>query len=602
MNLATVLLGPLVVPECRRSVGRGWLILVRALAALMAAGMVLTVLWLWWFNRQLDAAYSPFGVLRGGLMALEGMGVTVALVLGPAVLAGSLAGEKQRGTLGLLLTTAVSAREIVAGRLVGKLSQVAMILLTGLPAVVLLAVLAGFRPPVLALLLALPAAVAFGGGGIAVAASALARRGRDALLVVYLLILLALLGPLLGGSLGPEVAGWLGPLNPFSVLEDLVRHEGLTPGLWAVGLWGAMGLLGTGVASWRLRPSCLRQLGGEARHRGRLWRGLVPPVGEDPMLWKELFIERAGTLGRFGNVLGAIVILLLAGTSTLLAVLIAWQLWVRGDATAADSSTGLLDLWVGRSAPAFGWLIQWAIGLRAAVAIATERERGTWDALLTSPLDGTEIVRGKLWGSLYALRGLLAATWWAWTLALACGVMSGWDYASHVAGTLVIGAFMAAVGVRTSLATATATRAMAVTIGLWMGAAAAIRVASLIVTCILFLIGLVGWMTAASLGLVSWSARPWGPWIPMLFFAANTVIALALYVLATALIVSEARLRFDRVAGRMAGGKVAVAVDELLHGRPMAPVRPEDLGRPQPKAKPAPDYEGFEVVEDLGPR
>ena len=66
-------------------------------------------------------------------------------------------------------------------------------------------------------------------------------------------------------------------------------------------------------------------------------------------------------------------------------------------------------------------LIQWAVGLRAAVSISSERERGTWDALLTSPLDGREIVRGKLWGSLYALRGLILAAFLAWALAAAAG-------------------------------------------------------------------------------------------------------------------------------------------------------------------------------------
>ena len=36
-------------------------------------------------------------------------------------------------------------------------------------------------------------------------------------------------------------------------------------------------------------------------------------------------------------------------------------------------------------------LIQWAVGLRAAVSISSERERGTWDALMTSPLDARAI-------------------------------------------------------------------------------------------------------------------------------------------------------------------------------------------------------------------
>ena len=58
--------------------------------------------------------------------------------------------------------------------------------------------------------MALPAAVALGGGGVAIAASVLARRGRDALLGVYLLVLLCLLGPLLDWSLGIDVGGWIG--------------------------------------------------------------------------------------------------------------------------------------------------------------------------------------------------------------------------------------------------------------------------------------------------------------------------------------------------------------------------------------------------------
>ena len=122
----------------------------------------------------------------------------------------------------------------------------------------LLAVPAGFRPPTLAALLALPAAVAFGGGGVAIAASALARRGRDALLGVYLLVLLCLLGPLLDWSLGIAVGGWIGALNPFFGLEDLVWDEDPGPALQTIGLWAGMGLLGTALAALRLRPACLQ--------------------------------------------------------------------------------------------------------------------------------------------------------------------------------------------------------------------------------------------------------------------------------------------------------------------------------------------------------
>jgi hypothetical protein len=40
----------------------------------------------------------------------------------------------------------------------------------------------------------------------------------------------------------------------------------------------------------------------------------------------------------------------------------------------------------------------------------------------------------------------------------------------------------------------------------------------------------------------------------------------------TVLVIIESRYRFDRIAGRMTGGDVEVAVDQFLHGTPMEPV------------------------------
>jgi len=64
------------------------LIVIRLLAALALQGTLLIVLWTWWMNRGSDPAFLPFWVLRSGLAVVEGMLVTIALVLGPAVLAG----------------------------------------------------------------------------------------------------------------------------------------------------------------------------------------------------------------------------------------------------------------------------------------------------------------------------------------------------------------------------------------------------------------------------------------------------------------------------------------------------------------------------------
>jgi ABC-type transport system involved in multi-copper enzyme maturation permease subunit len=570
MSLGTLVVGPLVVPECRRSAARGWPVLVRTLAGVAAGVIVVSVMWFWWFMLQFDGEYQPFFAVRACLTALEGLALTVAVVISPAVLAGSLAGEKERGALGLLLTTRVSAREIVLGRMAGRLSQVFIILLAAVPALVLGASLAGFRAVGFLLCLALPAAVAFGGGGIAVAASAISRRGRDALLVVYLLDLFFLLAPLVGLQLpASTVQDVLTFFSPYYGMVPLVWEERIGPALGSTAVWTAIGVIGTAIASWRLRPTCMAQTAGpSARHRtGRRW--IVPPVGERPMYWKELYIERVGSLGRFGKWLGLLIVVVLLGGSTVFAALELYYLFVRRDPSWQDYITRQMSSWIGDSAGFIGFLLQWAIGLRAAVAISSERERGSWDALLTSPLEGGEIVVGKLAGSLFALRWLIGSALWAWTVAFLFDAMRLTDFLSHVAGVFIIGAFMAAIGVRTSLAAGTATRAMAITIGMWLAALITSAIVSLLLVGAGAYVCFIAWWTAVQLG---WADPTRVPSFPLTFQQAFALFNLTFYGLATAMVVAEARLRFDRIAGRLAGGGVQVSVDQFLHGMPMEPV------------------------------
>ena len=98
------------------------------------------LLWIWWLSYSLATRACFTGLHSGDRSATAAtILLTIVVVQAPAVLAGSLAGERERGVLQLLLTTAVSPREIVSGRLLGKLSQVGMIVLAGLPILALLA-------------------------------------------------------------------------------------------------------------------------------------------------------------------------------------------------------------------------------------------------------------------------------------------------------------------------------------------------------------------------------------------------------------------------------------------------------------------------------
>jgi hypothetical protein len=157
----------------------------------------------------------------------------------------------------------------------------------------------------------------------------------------------------------------------------------------------------------------------------------------------------------------------------------------------------------------------------------------------------------------------------AWTITLSLGGMFWPEYAEQMIGLATIGTFMAAVGVRTSLKSSTATKSMGITMGAWIGAwLLAYFVA--VVVCLIVAIGCVlGWILAISLGLSTFNARPW---FPMSFRLGLDIVFHAQFIAATIFLVLETRLRFDRVAGRMTGGKTAVAIDRLIHGTPMAPV------------------------------
>ena len=570
-QLAGLIFGPLAGPECRRAVARGWLILVRALAGVAVFGAVGLALWAWWINQQLDPNYLPVLETRIGLAVVEGMLVTVALVMAPAVLAGSLAGERERGALGLLLTTCVSAREIVTGRLLGKLAQVGMIVLTGVPAVIGMATLCGFSPWTVGINLVLPLAVGFGAGGLAVFASTVSRRGRDALLSVFLVELLLMLTPLLRMA-GSWTSGeeWVGAANPYAALQPLVFREDAGIAGLSIGFWLILGLVGACGATWRLRPICLAMGSGTrvASNRGRV--GYVPGVSETrPMVWKELFIERAGTLGKFGRWVGFALSSALIGGCVGLSAVLVWNAARPGNPEWADWAIEMLAVYVGGS----GWwlvtLIEFAVGLRAGVSISSERERGTWDALLTSPLDGGEIVRGKLWGSLYALRGLIVASFAAWVLAAAAGAVPVGEAVEWGADVIVVGAFMAAVGVRTSLVCQTATRAMALTIGIRLGAFVVVGFFAFLGLVAVTLLGNAARMALGEMGVMPPQTAFWAP---VRFVIAWPVARGIGYALATLLIVADTRLRFDRLAGRMTEGRAAVAVEGWVYGRPEAPV------------------------------
>jgi ABC-type transport system involved in multi-copper enzyme maturation permease subunit len=245
--------------------------------------------------------------------------------------------------------------------------------------------------------------------------------------------------------------------------------------------------------------------------------------------------------GRVVKWLGILVVAVFSGTTIFLVGLVAWGPWLEPDSDwsswALDSLTNWLT-WSWLTA----WLIQWALGLRAAAAITSERQRGTWDALLVSPLEAREIVWAKIYGSVYGMRGLLAAIVLAWVAGLLCGALTVRACAELLAQTLAIGGFMTAAGIAFSLSCESSTRAMTGTIVCWLAAGCVFAALAGILTLIVML----AWL----LWNLMHGAVPGGPgptvW-PALVYQG---FRLAFYALAALLTAIYIQGRFDSLAGR----------------------------------------------------
>jgi hypothetical protein len=357
---------------------------------------------------------------------------------------------------------------------------------------------------------------------------------------VYLFEALLLFAPLLGYYLAGPSRAWIDPLNPYQGIGRLAESRDLVPALTTIGMWTFIGVAGCAWAAWRLRPAFLNAADGPKRRWSlfRFWRG--PAVSDRPMLWKELHIEQEQSFSRIVKWLGILVVAAYSGTCLVLSGIVAWGTWIEDDAGRVAWASSQLTDWLTWSW-LMAWLIQWALGLRAAASITSERMRGTWDALLVSPLRAGEIVWAKIYGSIYGLRALLASQLLVWIAGYLCDALSVGAFIQLLAQALLIGSFMAAVGVLFSLLCESSTRAMTFTVLTWLGAAAIFAALAGVATVIVMMI----WMIWCLV-----QAVPPGPmrsWPGILY----EVVRFALYGIAALVISICIRSWFDSLAGRI---------------------------------------------------
>lgn len=379
-----------------------------------------------------SAFFGAFGLGAVGLPAqsvsvlaqrfanwLVNINITACLVFTPMYVAGAIAQEKDRRTIQDLLLTLMRDTEIVLSKLLARLAHVAFALLTSLPLFAIAALLGGVDGSMMIALTAMTLLWLLFAGAFTLLMSVVVRRTRDAILGTYALGTILLVGVFLArwffpswpwlAWLPPEI---LGAFNPYFVLEPAWSGAG-PAAVWTriavtTAVLGGFSAVLIGLTICLLRPLGVRQLEVTASRRwGRRDRASRSPT-ERPMLWKEKYFPPSGRITRLMRRLGVVAVMAMLG-------LLGWLYY-----QATTAGLGPYDVLGWMQWPRLlAWPLYLSLLLTTSSAFSGERERATWDALLTSPLAAREIVTGKLWGSIWEVR------WWLLVIVLATAQAMG---------------------------------------------------------------------------------------------------------------------------------------------------------------------------------
>ena len=358
--------------------------------------------------------------------------IALICILAPVFMAGAIAQEANPRTWEILLTTPLSSLQIVLGNLFGRLFFVAALLFSSLPLFAITQYFGGVPGSSIVASYAIALCAALLVGSVAIALSVSRTAGRRAVFAFYVSVI-SFLGATwaldLWLRLGAGGVTWLTPLNPFLALEALLnpttyprRDATLLAGdPWVVRAW-----LGAPVTSWcvvsaLLSVTLLGTCSITARRAGASgggvnWLRSVFRLGArgsrerparhvwlNPIAWREA-TARGATLPK-----------LVARW----AFLGAGALW--GIGLIAAHYGGMGDRAFRFALLATVWIELAIITLIAinmsSTAVSREREDGTLDLLLTTPIDAKMYLGGKLRGVISYLAPLLGVP--VGTMALA---------------------------------------------------------------------------------------------------------------------------------------------------------------------------------------
>jgi ABC-type transport system involved in multi-copper enzyme maturation permease subunit len=343
--------------------------------------------------------------------------VAAICLITPIFMAGAIEQESSPRTWDLLLTTPLSSMGMVLGNLLGRTFFVLSLIVAALPILLILQIFGGVSPRAVLISAGIAACTAIVVGSAAVMLSSTRIGGRRAVLAFYAGVIIVIMATWaldaiwrapLSGSISATATTWATPLNPFLTLHAVLRpaeyvsspemyHAGFTR-FW-LGHPVAAFATTSGVAtvlmlSWSvLRVRMLGPVLGRANtseHGIRAHR----PIGRNPIAWRASsgrpasWAERVGQWGWAAAGLAAAAVLLsLVGGGTL------------PIATAKLILAALLSVEV--------IIVALAATAIAGTTVTREREQGTLDLVLTTPVQPTAYLQGKLLGVVWSLLPVL---------------------------------------------------------------------------------------------------------------------------------------------------------------------------------------------------
>ncbi len=346
--------------------------------------------------------------------------------------AGAICDERRKGSLASLIATPLTAIEIILGKLSGRLTQLAILLLTGLPLLLAVRIFGGISAHFIIAAFTITLSVSLLHAAIAIAASSRARSATTAASSGLLVGIVWCLAPMIVSgllaasrvpwaevpliispyfALGLETARSLGETGPPSLMFQTWAYGALYP------LSGAA--LFTALAVWRFRdlarragegslpattrePKPARKSAASAAHANPKMSGPDPIVVRgNPVLWRELrqplYAQRwypwAGVIGTFA-ILG----------------------FVRWQVGSFDPQILIIFAFI------LSALFFFQASIISAGAIAGERETRSLEVLLATPLTAAAVVLAKWVGS---MRRLLPIPSLFALVVLVAGVLPG---------------------------------------------------------------------------------------------------------------------------------------------------------------------------------